>query len=77
MVTHWDRFDICEAWWIFASDYHGGLGSSEFLIFGRLDRLRFRPRPSLSRVTLTRNAHRILAGLVLRQRRGERIGGAR
>ncbi len=70
----WDRFDICEAWYVFASEYHGGQWSPEYRILGRLARIGFRPSPMLSRRNLSRNAHRILASLVLRQKRGVAIG---
>ena len=43
-----DRFSICEAAYLFASDYHGGQGSKIYEIFGRLYRLGFRPSPLLT-----------------------------
>lgn len=38
-----DRFDVCEAYYLFASLYHGGQSSKEYAILGRLDRMHFRP----------------------------------
>ena len=67
----WDRFDICEAWFVFASQYHLGQGSIEYQIFGRLDRLRFKARPSLSKKTLSSNARAILVRLICAQRNGD------
>ena len=45
MNRYFNRFDICEAWWHFANLYHGGGGTPEYAIFGRLSRLRFRLSP--------------------------------
>lgn len=46
---YWNRFDICEAWYVFAMLWHGGQWSPEYLIFGRLQQIGFRPSLSLSR----------------------------
>jgi hypothetical protein len=43
-----DRFAICEAFYMFAMLNHGGQASTEYEVFARLDRLRYRPRPMLS-----------------------------
>jgi hypothetical protein len=40
---YFDRFDICEAYYLFASHYHGGQWSAEYRIFGRLERMGFKP----------------------------------
>ena len=45
---YFDRFDICEAWYVWASENHGGMFTKEYAIFGRLNRIRFVPRPSLN-----------------------------
>ena len=42
-MPNFNRFDICEAWYIFAAESHGGQWSKEYEIFGRLDRMHFRP----------------------------------
>ena len=60
----WNRFDICEAWYLFACDWHEGQGSATYAFFGRLDRLRFRPSPLLSTGSLSPNGRLILAGLI-------------
>lgn len=44
----WDRFDICMAYWTFACLFHEGQGSDTYAIFGRLERIRFRPSPLAS-----------------------------
>ncbi len=62
--TEWNRFDICEAWYLFASEWHQGQGSATYAIFGRLERLCFRPSPLLSTGSLSPNGRLILAGLI-------------
>ena len=65
-----DRFDVCEANYVFAMDYHRGQSSSEYAIFGRLERLRFKPLWDIDRWKLTENGKRILTDLVAGQREG-------
>ena len=45
---YFDRFDICTAYFVFAMLHHGGQRCPIYAIFGRLDRMRFRPSPLLS-----------------------------
>jgi len=66
-----DRFDICEAHYLFASEWHQGQWSPEYAIFGRLHRMRFRPSPLLSKDTLSENGRRILAKLIRKARKGK------
>lgn len=61
-----DRFDVCEAWYLYATHYHGGQGSEEYRIFSRLARIRFRPSPMISVERLSENAREIFDGLVSR-----------
>jgi len=70
---YFDRFDICEAYYLFAADWHGGKWSPEYAIFGRLHNLQFRPSPILSKDSLSENARDILANLIRRARRGETV----
>lgn len=63
---YFDRFDICEAYYVFASLHHGGQWSKTYRIFGRLESIGFRPRRSISKDSLTDNGQEILAGLVER-----------
>ena len=58
----WNRFDICEAYYIYLSENHGGQGSE---MYARLSRLLkyFGPRHTLRRDTLTENARLILENL--------------
>lgn len=44
-MMNFDRFDICEAYHAFATDWHGGMTSEIYRIFGRLHRLQFRISP--------------------------------
>ena len=62
--SEWNRFDICEAWYLFACNWHEGQGSATYAIFGRLERMRFRPSPMLSTGRLSSNGRLILAGLI-------------
>ena len=70
--SEWNRFDICEAWYLFASEWHEGQFSDTYAIFGRLDRMRFRPSPILSTRSLSPNGRLILAGLIRAARSGVR-----
>lgn len=61
---YFNRFDICDAYYIFAANYHGGQFSKEYRYFGRLENCRYRPAPSLSEETLSENAKEIYDNLV-------------
>jgi len=61
---YFNRFDICEAYYCFASDWHGGQWSKEYMIFSRLHHMGFKARQSLSFETLTDNAKQIYLNLV-------------
>lgn len=65
-----DRFDICEAHYLFACEWHAGASSAEYAIFGRLSRMQFRPAPGLSKRSLTENGRYILARLIRAARAG-------
>lgn len=65
MLT-WDRFDICEAYYLYAREYHEGQLSKIYEIFGRLHKLKFRPSPLLSYDSLTENGREIFNGLISR-----------
>ena len=64
---YFDRFDICEAYWCYASDYHEGQFSKIYEIFGRLHELEFRPSMDLSFESLTDNGQSIYENLVERK----------
>ena len=66
-----DRFDVCDAYYQFARHYHRGQWSSEYAIFGRLDRIRYSPAYSVANggpSALSSNARFILSGLIRRRR---------
>ena len=64
---YFDRFDICEAYWCYASDYHEGQFSKIYEIFGRLYELEFDPSMDLSYESLTDNGQSIYRNLVERK----------
>lgn len=73
-----DRFDVLEAYYLFATLHHGGQGSPEYKIFGRLHKLGFKPRPSLRRPEdLTPEGRAVYDELVARQARSEPHRAAR
>ena len=51
---NWDRFDICEAYYCFATDWHGGQTDPIYKIFGRLHKIGFKPSPHLGQYHLDR-----------------------
>lgn len=60
-----DRFDICEAYFMFAMLFHEGQFSETYRIFGRLSNLGFKPSPMLKDPRdLTENAKAIYQRLV-------------
>jgi hypothetical protein len=60
-----DRFDICEAWYVFATLYHEGMGSDTYAIFGRLHRMEFKISPAINGPEdLTENGQAIFNNLV-------------
>ena len=62
---YFDRFDICEAYYVFTMLWHEGQWSEEYAIFGRLKKLKFRPSPMLSDENdLTENGREIYGKLV-------------
>ena len=63
---YFDRFDICEAHYMFAMLWHGGIGCPIYWKFGQLERLRFRPSPCLNDPRgLNENAREIYRQLVV------------
>ena len=63
---YFDRFDICEAHFMFAMLFHGGMGCPIYWKFAQLERVGYRPSPLLSRPSdLTENAREIYRQLVV------------
>lgn len=46
-AMQFDRFDICDAYYLFASLYHSGQFSPEYKIFGRLNAIGYKPSAGL------------------------------
>lgn len=62
---YFDRFDICEAYYLFAMLYHGGQFSKEYEIFGRLEKIKFCPSPLFrDENSLSENGREIFDALV-------------
>ena len=61
---YWDRLDICQAWFLFACDWHQGQDSWEYEIFGRLGQIGFQPGLNLTFDALTENGKAIYNNLV-------------
>ena len=62
---YFDRFDICEAHYVFAMLWHGGMGSKLYSKFAQFERIQFRPSPSLSDPeNLTENGREIYEQLL-------------
>ena len=60
----WKRFDICEAWYLYASQYHSGQGSKLYAKLSQLARIKFRPSPILKFKTLSPNGKEIYHALL-------------
>lgn len=57
---YWDRFDICEAWYLALVDCHGGQWSKSYARLCKLTRPgHFKPSPMLSVDCLNENAREI------------------
>jgi hypothetical protein len=67
-----DRFDILEAYWLFGSLYHSGMGSIEYRYMGRANGCGFRPSRNLSYRSLTDNGKEIYKDLVRREMKARR-----
>mgnify|MGYP004024663463 CR=1 FL=1 len=62
---YFDRFDICEAHYVLAMLWHGGMDSSLYAKLSQLERIKFRPSPMLSGPEdLTENGREIYKNLV-------------
>ncbi len=61
-----DRFDICEAYYLFFSHYHEGQGSKKYHRLSKMSRY-FKPSPLLSVETLTENGREIYEALARRE----------
>ena len=65
---YFDRFDICEAHYLFACLFHEGQGSSSYAKFSQLERMQFRCAPGISDPKdLGENAREIFRQLVVKR----------
>ena len=63
---YFDRFDICEAHYMFAMLWHDGMWGEIYGKFGQLERIKFRPSPCLEEPKdLTMNGREIYRQLVV------------
>ena len=61
-----DRFDICEAHYLFACLYHEGMGSETYAKFAQLERIEFRCAPGIQEPRdLSENGRSIFRDLVV------------
>lgn len=67
-MPYFDRFDICEAYWLLAAMYHNGKGSALYQVFARLRRIDFNPRPNLDYDRLSANGKAIYDAAILKRR---------
>lgn len=61
---YWDRFDICEAYYLYCADYHSGQWSKEYAALFHLWRIGFRSGVNLRLSNLTDNGRAIYNALV-------------
>lgn len=54
-MAYFNRFDVCEAWWLHLSATHGGMGSAEYARLSRMGRY-FKPRSGLDGASRLRSA---------------------
>ena len=59
-----DRFDICQAYYLYACSFHEGQYSAIYRILGRLARLGFKAGPYLHTDQLTENGRCIYDKLI-------------
>jgi hypothetical protein len=67
-VAHFDRWDVCAAWYCFAVNYHEGQYTKTYRILGRLKRLHVKlPASVVDRQELEANAAEIYLDLAAAQ----------
>jgi hypothetical protein len=65
-AMYFDRFDICEAHYMFAMLWHDGMWGEIYSKFGQLERMQYRPSPCLSEPKdLSMNGREIYRQLVV------------
>ena len=61
---HFNRLDICEAYYLYMNYYHGGQASKLYRLTGVFSKIQFRPAPSLDEESLSENGRMIFNNLV-------------
>ena len=61
-----NRYDICEAYYLFASLYHSGQDSKEYGYLSRLSKIDFNPSINLTEDKLTEYGKMVFDGLIAR-----------
>jgi hypothetical protein len=74
--VEFDRFDVCEAYYLYGSLYHSGQGSKEYAYMGRAHNLGFRPSASFSYESLSDNGKTIFDNLVASRPIAQRLPSA-
>lgn len=64
-MARWDRFDICEAYYLYYSSYHSGMFSDEYMKLSKLLSY-FTPSPLLTLESACENVKEIYGNLVAR-----------
>ena len=66
-IPQWDRFDICQAYWLYAANHHGGQNSALYGKLTQLARIRFYwPTAKTEAESLTPNGRMIYDNLIAR-----------
>lgn len=60
----WDRFDICEAFYVYMTLYHDGQWGKLYRLTGVFAKIQFHPHGNLDEDTLTENGRMIYDALV-------------
>jgi len=70
-MSQFNRFDICDAYYLFASHWHSGQFSETYRIFGRLHAIRYKPGMLLQLETAEPEVKAIYGSLVKKHYPGE------
>ena len=69
-----NRMTVCDAYYLFACDWHKGQWSPEYRILGRLHNMGFRPTANLTAKKLEPEGRSLLARLIRKARQGKTVG---
>ena len=71
-MLYFDRFDICDAYYLYASQYHEGQWSKLYAVLGRLHNIGYKPGLYVGYKSLSGNGKSIYRNLVKRKHLQER-----